>query len=123
MYGNNAIKLTSHDNMTTPIMHLITASIFANAIGQIANERFCFLDVGTGRGYIPFLMKMIYPTANVEGTDINSSLVAECESVRSQLNDLIDGAVRFYPSNVLKHGLAKPYDFVNVGFAVSEAEA
>lgn len=71
LYGNYPIKLTKFDNMTTPIMHVVAANNIYESAKNHNITNISILDIGTGRGYIPFLLRLCLPNAEISGFDIN----------------------------------------------------
>lgn len=61
--------------MTTPIMHAIPANYILQDVTMKKNYECSILDIGTGRGYIPFLLNMALPKSYCKGVDINPELI------------------------------------------------
>lgn len=70
--------------MTTPIMHAIPSNIIYESAINYTNPK--ILDIGTGRGYIPFLLKKALPNSIVHGIDINQHLINQCLKIQKDLS-------------------------------------
>lgn len=64
--------------MTTPYMHLLVVDQIYKSNPK---KEFTFLDIGAGRGYIPFLLKLCFPESSISGIDINNKLIDECKQL------------------------------------------
>jgi protein-L-isoaspartate O-methyltransferase len=82
LYGNSALPLSTTDNMTTPIMHVIPAALLAPHITHGSR----ILDVGTGHGYIAMLLRRYadlkgYRDVSVKGLDVNEHLIQRARTL------------------------------------------
>lgn len=92
LYGNYPIKLTKFDNMTTPIMHVIVANNIYESAKHYKITNVSILDIGTGRGYIPFLLRLCFPNAQISGLDINQKLIRQCNELKEKLKNQVFNA-------------------------------
>ncbi|MBU0670604.1 peptide chain release factor N(5)-glutamine methyltransferase, partial [Patescibacteria group bacterium] len=80
-------------------------------VGNVRNEQFeqakrsnnfNILDVGTGSGCIPVVLKKQLPKANVYGSDISGKAIKIARMNAKRLLDREGANVKFYKSNLLK---------------------